>query len=230
MSRNATALRADARRGEAADPQAPPTRGLRAPRIRATALLGRRAAFVAALALAAVACSEEPARPVAPAAEGPAWRAIASLVTFDAPTGFTREERAGEGGVDPVVRFSSGLDRITVRVFGAAGSAHATPDAYLASPAASTMGRAPTPAGTVTVGDRTLPLYRRGFPIMLGDPHVPAAPVTLGREVFCVLPTSGARFVVLAWEVESPVPAPDGGGEDAWSTFLRSVRLVDATR
>jgi hypothetical protein len=123
------------------------------------------------------------------------------------------------------VAFSDGLDRITVRVFGARGSGYKNPALFLAGAAASTMGRKPENAGSVTVAGRRLALYKHGVPINLGDPHVPSGPPMLGTEIFCILPAAGGRFVVLAYARESPAPDLEGRGDAAWEAFLKTVKL-----
>ena len=160
------------------------------------------------------------------AADAPApSRAVAALVSHQAPKGWKTEEYANGGGADPVVAHVDGLDRITVRVFGAPGSGYKTPALFLSGAAASSMGRRPEAAGNVTVAGRRLALYKRGFPIDLGDPHAPSGPVVLGREIFCVLPVAGGRFVVLAYSRESPAPDLERRGEKAWENLLKTVEI-----
>jgi len=153
-------------------------------------------------------------------------QAVAALVVHEPPKGWKHEEYANAGGAEPVVAYSDGLDRITIRVFGAKGSAYRSPASFLAGPAASTMGQKPEAAGGVTAAGRRLPLYRHGFPINLGDPHAAPRPTILGREVFCILPASGGRFLVLAYARESPAPDLERHGEKAWESFLKTVNLV----
>lgn len=170
---------------------------------------------------AAAAPVEKPVKETTPSA------VVSSLVRFAAPKNWNKEEYANGGGADPVVAFADGLDRISVRVFGAPGTAYKTPADFLAGPAASTMGRKPEAAGRVAVAGKTVPLYSHGVPVMVGDPHArTAGPPMLGREVFCVLPAANGRFVVLALSRETPTPDPDRKGEKAWSAFLKSVSLV----
>lgn len=151
---------------------------------------------------------------------------VAAYVTHQPPKGWKSEEYANAGGAEPVVAYSDGLDRITIRVFGAKGSAYRTPASFLAGPAASTMGQKPESIGSVTAAGRRLPLYRHGFPINLGDPHAAPRPTVLGREIFCILPAAGGRFIVLAYARESPAPDLDRRGEKAWEAFLKAVKLV----
>lgn len=153
-------------------------------------------------------------------------KAISAVVRFQPPGGWRPEEYANSGGADPVQAFSSDEDRIVVRVFGSPGSAYADPAAFLAGAAASTMGRKPEKTGEETVGGRRVALYRRGFPLSLGDPHAPAPPQQLlGREVFLILPGSKGRFAVLSYARESPAPDPKAAGEKAWAKFLKTVKL-----
>lgn len=151
---------------------------------------------------------------------------IAALVSHQPPKGWTVEEYANGGGADPVVAYIDGLDRIAVRVFGAPGSGYKNTASFLAGPAASTMGRKPAAIGSVTVAGRQLTLYKRGVPVNLGDPHAPSGPTTLGREVFCVLPASKGRFIVLSYARESPAPDLERRGEKAWTAFLKTVKLT----
>lgn len=177
-------------------------------------------ALLAALA-AVAAAPEKPVKDPSPAA------VVRSVVRFTGPKGWNKEEYANGGGADPVVAFADGLDRISIRVFGAPGSAYKNPAAFLSGPAASTMGKKPDAAGRARVAGRTVPLYSHGVPVMIGDPHVRSgAPTMLGREVFCVLPAAKGRFVVLALARETPTPDPERKGEKAWQAFLKTVSLV----
>lgn len=165
----------------------------------------------------------------------PAWAAdtavpspskvIAGAVGFQAPKDWQSEEYANGGGADPVRAFVSGQDRIVVRVYGAPGSAYATPAAFLGGAAASTMGRKPEKAGEAKASGRTVTLYKRGFPINQGDPHTPSGgQQVLGQEIFLILPASKGRFVVLSYARESPAPDLERRGEKAWAAFLKSVK------
>lgn len=169
----------------------------------------------------------------------PAWAAdtappspsklIAGFVTFQAPKDWQAEEYANGGGADPVRAFVSGEDRIVVRVFGAPGSGYKTPAAFLNGAAASTMGRKPEKTGEASAGGRTVALYRRGFPIGLGDPHAPSSGApSMGRETFLILPATKGRFVVLSYARESPAPDLERRGEKAWAAFLKTVKLPGA--
>lgn len=152
-------------------------------------------------------------------------QAISALLSRQPPKGWNSEEYANAGGADPVEAFSDGVDRITIRAFGGPGSAYKKPAGFLAGAAASTMGRKPESVGSATVAGRRLTVYKRGFPINLGDPHAPSGPPMLGKEFFCVLPVSGGRFVVLSYARESPAPDLERRGEEAWEAFLRTVKL-----
>lgn len=179
--------------------------------------------LIAALALSASAAGSVEV-PKTVKAQTPS-QSVAALVSHRPPKGWKAEEYANNDGADPVVAFSDGLDRITVRAFGGPGSGYKSPALFLSGAAASTMGRKPESAGSVTVAGRRVALYRRGFPINLGDPHAPSGPPMLGREIFCVLPASGGRFVVLAYSRESPAPDLEGRGDAAWEAFLKTVKL-----
>jgi len=163
---------------------------------------------------------------LAPAAEPktPA-QAIAAVLAFKAPKGWTLDQYANAGGADPVVRYEDLSDAVQIRVFGAAGSDYPTPKDFMAGAAASEQGRGPAEAGMTVVAGQKVKLYRRRFPIELGDPHRPSAPKSpLGTETFCVLPLKGGRYAVLAYRRETPVPDRDRKGEKAWAAFLKTVR------
>lgn len=176
-------------------------------------------AFAAAAAFAAD--SKEAPKTVKTASPS---QAVAALVSQRAPEGWKAEEYAN--GADSVVAFADGVDRISVRVFGAPGSGYKSPAEFLAGPAASTMGRRPEETGTVAVSGRKVALYKHGIPVNLGDPHMVSAPTTLGTELFCILPGTKGRFVVLSYARESPAPDLEGRGEKAWAAFLKTVKLV----
>lgn len=166
------------------------------------------------------------------AAAAPAPSPADSVVSFAAPAGWTRSDYANSGGVDPVIAFEDGEDRITVAVYGAPGSAYKTPADFLSGPAASTMGRPPERAGAATVAGRKTGLYRHQIPVQLGDPHLadPRAP-SLGPETFCVLPPGrDGRFAVLSYFRQTPVPDLHKRGEKAWKSFLKSVRRPKAPK
>lgn len=162
----------------------------------------------------------------AAAAEAPKpAQVIGKLLAFTPPKGWTEDQYANAEGADPVLRFESLADAVQIRVFGAPGSDYPTPKDFLSGAAASTQGAAPDAAGTVLAAGRKLPLYRRRFPLELGDPHRPSSGKSpMGTEVFCVLPLKGGRYAVLAWRRESPAPALDAKGEKAWEAFLKSAR------
>lgn len=181
----------------------------------------RRAySIVLALAAASAAHSVEVAKTVK--AQTPS-QAVAALVRHQPPKGWTVQEHAN--GADPVVAYEDGLDRITVRAFGGPNSSYKTPALFLSGAAASTMGRKPEDAGTVAAAGRRLALYKRGFPMNLGNPHVPSGRPMLGTEFFCIMPAAGGRFIVLAYARESPAPDLEGRGEAAWAAFLKTVKL-----
>lgn len=178
--------------------------------------------LVSALAAATAAqAAETPMKKPSPAA------AVASLLRFQAPAGWRRGEYANSRGADPVVEFEKGADRIAVYVYGAPGSSYKTPADFLGSPAATTMGRAPDPAGSAVVAGRGVALYRRRFPLADGDPHAASsAPPRFGSAVFCVLPPAAdGRFAVLTYARESPIPGLDDRGEKSWNSFLKTVRV-----
>lgn len=158
--------------------------------------------------------------------------AVASLAAFDAPAGWTRAEYANAGGVDAVVAFESGEDRLALKVFGAPGSFYKTAAEFLSGPAATTMGRKPERAGRVAVAGKRLRLWRRGVPLPDGDPH--SAYLTrrrMSREVFVILPSAkDGRFLVLSYERRTEVPDPAARGEKAWRSLLKSIRPLAAAK
>ena len=156
--------------------------------------------------------------------------AVAALVHFTAPKGWATSDYANSGGADPVVRLANLSDAITLKVYGAPGSAYATPEIFLTGPAATSQGAAPIKDGTVSVAGRKLTLYRRRFPINVPNPHGPPAPLMLGSEMFAILPASGKSFVVLSRVRESPIPDIESRGEKAWAAFLKSVKPAKAKR
>ena len=181
-----------------------------------------RPACIAALVLLTGA-AEEPAMKALPTPE-----IIAGLLQIDVPNGWTRTAYANTGGVDFVVAFERGANRLLVRVFGAKRSSYRTPEDFLSGPAAGTLGRAAGRKGAAKIDGRTVALFERGFPLLARVPHgsTPAKP-QMGTETFCVLPPSkDGRFIVLSYQRESPIPDLKGTGEKAWEVFLRGVRML----
>jgi hypothetical protein len=173
--------------------------------------------WIAALAVWAAASPAPAARPAG---------AIAALVRFQAPAGWTRSDDANSAGADPVVSFERGADRIAVYAYGAPGSAYRTPADFLKGPAATTMGRPPVRAGSAVVAGRKTPLYRREIPLIDSDPHESTGrPPRMGVEIFCVLaPAADGRFLVLARSRSTPVPDLEARGDKDWKVFLKTVR------
>jgi hypothetical protein len=151
-----------------------------------------------------------------------------AIVSYTLPDGWDVEKSAGRA--DPGVRLSRSLHVIQVRLFGGRDSRYASAEAYLRGFEATTMGRPPEKVGIVTVAAVDTWLYRHGYPIDLGDPHIsnPRFP-SLATEKFCILRT-GSRFLVLSHTYESPIPDPFPEGEEAWEGFLRSFRLLKASQ
>ena len=154
--------------------------------------------------------------------------AVAALVRFTAPKGWTASDYAN--GPDPVVRLENLSDAITIKAYGAPGSAFATPEIFLRGPAATSQGAAPVEDGTATVAGRKLTVYRRRFPVNLPDPHGPPAPLMLGSEAFVILPVAGKNFVVISSVRDSPSPDIERAGQKAWTAFLKTVKLAGKTK
>ncbi len=182
-------------------------------------------ALFAALALSAAAAAA-PVEEKKPVKAPTPSQTVSGVLRYKAPGGWRVEEYANAGGADPVVAFVDGVDRISVHVYGAPGSAYKNPAKFLAGPAASTMGAKPEKVGSVAAAGRDLILYRHGIPVSLGDPHAASGPPMLGREIFCLLPGPGGRFLVLSYARESPAPDLEGRGEKSWEAFLKTVKLV----
>ena len=144
------------------------------------------------------------------------------LIRYQAPPGWDVD--SDTTAPDAYARFRLGEDVIAIRAFGGPGSAYADQAAFLESPSARTLGKTPRRAGQAKVGTAKLPLFRRGYPIRMGDPRRRGAPAgPLADEVFCVLP-AGERFLVLSYARENPAPDPKSGGRKAWEAFLRALR------
>lgn len=158
--------------------------------------------------------------------------AFDSLIRFTAPDGWDRTDYANSGGADAVVTFEHGLDRISAYLYGAKGSFYKSPAEFMRGPAATTMGRAPKRTATAVVAAGRVSIYRRGFPLAEGDPHVPSAGhERMGTELFCVLPAAAdGRFVVLSYARETPAPDPRFLGETAWKAFLKGVARPPAPK
>ncbi|OGR96048.1 MAG: hypothetical protein A2V88_13390 [Elusimicrobia bacterium RBG_16_66_12] len=179
-----------------------------------------RSAWLVSLALLTGA-AKEPAMKNVPAVE-----TVAGLIEFAPPAGWSRTAYSNTGGIDLVVAFERGMDRLVVQVFGAKGSFHKDPTDFFAGPGATTMGRAPEKKGEALVAGKPLALFRRRFPLLEGGPHdsTPGTP-KMGAETFCILPPfKDGRFIVLSLQRESPVPDIERTGEKAWKSFLRGVR------
>jgi hypothetical protein len=161
----------------------------------------------------------------------PADETIEGLIRIRPPEGWSRWAYANTGGADLVLRFENRSDVLAVTVYGAKGSFYKSVADFMTGPAATTMGRPPDLAGEETVAGHKVTLYRRQFPLGIGDPphSDPTRLPPMGKELFCVLPPFGdGRFVVLSYQRESPFPDPDPEkkGGNAWEAFLKSVQIV----
>src|SRR3569832_2113297 len=161
-----------------------------------------------------------------PPAAKPSADAVSQVVTFRDPIRWKRSDYANSMGADPVVSFAQGSERISVYVYGAAGSAYKTPEDFLKGPAATTMGKPPEPAGKAKVGAQELAQYRRGYPLGDYDASKPeAGPPRMGEQLFCILPPmADGRFAVLAHDQNRPAPGPSRSGGPAWKAFLKTVK------
>jgi hypothetical protein len=173
----------------------------------------RAALIVAAVALTQVRAGEAGAPRAALESFGPA--------RYVAPTGWSAERK--DRPVDPVMRFERDLDVIRIRVLGGKGSRYATPADFLRGFEATTMGHPPERRREIQVAGRKVWLYRHGYPLARGDPHVAdPRPPELASEEFCILPV-GDRFLVLSFAHESAIPDLDDAGTRAWEALLASV-------
>jgi hypothetical protein len=171
------------------------------------------------LAAAAGATAEEKVKTKTPA------QAVGALLAYTPPKDWSASAYTNAEGADPVVRFERLSDAIVIRVFGASGSAYATPKDFLAGPAGSEQGAAADAAGAAVVAGQKLELHRRSFSIEAPDPHRPSPGRSLkGSEVYAVLPLKKGRFAVLAYRRESPIPDLERAGEKAWAAFLKTIR------
>ena len=154
-------------------------------------------------------------------------KAASALLEWTPPPGWKSSEYSNAGGADIVVAYEEGMERIEIKIFGAPKSFYRTPEAFMAGPGATTMGRAPAKSGIARAAGGAVTVYRRKFPLPGGgDPHAfSPGPPLMGRETFCVLPPfPDGRFAVLAYARESPTPSVKGEGEKAWKAFLAGVR------
>lgn len=174
-----------------------------------------RSALLAVLLIAAPAGAKE--KKVKPIASD-----IDALARFQLPKGWEVEKRAG---ADPSLRATQGRHVLRIRLYGGPGSRYDGPEKFLSGFEAMTMGRPVEKTGEAKVGGLSTPLYRHGYPIALGDPHmVESGPPKLALERFCLV-AAGKRFFVLSYAYESAIPDPGGDGEKAWEAFLKGFSL-----
>ena len=149
---------------------------------------------------------------------------FAGVARYLAPEGWLAEK--AESPAAPSVRLSRGQDVIKVRLFGGKGSRYARPADYLKGFEATTMGNPPERLLQAKVAGLKVWVYRHGYPLVQGDPHVmDPRPPMLANEEFCILP-AGSRFLVLSWAVERGVPDPEAADEASWQAFLSAFSLV----
>ncbi|HAM36881.1 MAG TPA: hypothetical protein DEB40_11750 [Elusimicrobia bacterium] len=148
---------------------------------------------------------------------------FAGVASIESPEGW--EVDKAEDAVDPSLIFSLGPDIIKARLLGGEGSRYASPAEYLKGFEATTMGKPPEKIRAIkVVGGKTW-LYRHGYPMALGDPHVVGdMPPILAQEEFCIIPI-GRKFLVLSWAHES-APDPEFAAEKAWTRFLERISLA----
>ena len=148
-----------------------------------------------------------------------------SSIGYSAPSGWELERN--KPGREPELRFSKDLDAIKIRLRGGKGSRYASASDFVQGFEATTLGRPPEKLRKIRVAGRRVWLYRHGYPVMLGDPHMQdPRPPQLAQEEFCVIPWGG-KFWVLSWTLDSPVPDPEAAGERAWELFLSSFVLKE---
>lgn len=183
---------------------------------------GRNAAGSALLAVLLLAPATEAKKMPAEPALAPA-ALVRAAVSFSAPAGWREDAHAN--GPDPVLELRKDLDRISLSLFGARGSAYATPAEYLRGPGAGTLGKPPQAVAELAVGGRKRVLYEHGVTMMMGDPHAPpGGGPPLATERFVLLPLPDGRFLVAAHRFESPVPSVERAGEKAFSALLKTLK------
>ena len=160
------------------------------------------------------------------AGEGPVHKpALDSFgpARYAAPAGWELQKK--DSAADPWRRFTQDSDVIEIKLVGGKGSRYASSADYLAGFEATTMGKPPEKLRQARVAGLKVWIWRHGYPINLGDPHVvDPRPPQLAREEFCLIPC-GKKFLVLKWAHESPIPDLNAVGKKAWESFLGSLAL-----
>jgi hypothetical protein len=150
--------------------------------------------------------------------------ALETPTEYKTPQGWTVERSTT--GVDNVARFVKGARVLQVLEFGGSGSRFVAAKVFLDSFAARSYGVPAKVTAQATVAGASRKIYEHVYPIMLGDPHIPASgPPNEATERFCVVPAGGARFFVLSYAWESPIPDSRDEGDKAWAALLKSFRL-----
>ncbi|MFA6030396.1 MAG: hypothetical protein WC969_11120 [Elusimicrobiota bacterium] len=171
--------------------------------------------LLACAVLAQDAPPPKPADPIPPA--------IAAAAQLTAPEGWDAEV-GPEGEKDPSVTFTKGGDRIRVTLFGGPGTRFKTSQAFLRSPAATTMGRPAQKDAVVKVAGARAYVYRHAYPEPSGDPHQRSEKAPrMVMEEFCIVP-AGKAFFVLSY-AEEGVPDPSAPSRPSWEAFLKSFKL-----
>lgn len=174
-------------------------------------------------ALLAAGLAAAPENAMSATAPANAAAAVRAAVSFTPPSGW--DELAYYNGSDPVLYLRSGLDRISVTVYGGPRSAYATPALFLRGPAATTMGVPAKLKGEAVVAGKKRQVYERGHILGSSSPiPAPGGRPPLAQERFLILPLAGGRFAVAAYAFEDPIPSSKPDGSLAFDAFLKTLR------
>ncbi len=163
---------------------------------------------------------------LARAGEGPVHKPVLHSfgpARYAVSAGWKLEETGSTA--DASWRFTKNLDTIELKLLGGQGSRYTSPSDYLSGMEATTMGKAPEKLRQVQVAGLKVWLFRHGYPINLGDPHVADPhPPQLAQIEFCIIPYK-KNFFLLSWTHASSLPDLDTVGKKAWEFFLTSFTL-----